>query len=171
MRMFSARRCQERSGIFFPFIEADRVTCRRFPAASTWRSDRGANLLCDPVRWVPEAARMLRAGGLLVFRTTSILDALCSTALSGLARHGTARPQGEACRLVATQGKVQFHPSHGDWITNLHPAVFAVNDPARSTPRPSLPQADNRQMSKPVAGGGNLRSSSRPVTREGRLLD
>ena len=34
-------------------------------------SECGASLWCDPARWVPEAARLLRAGGRLVFHTTS----------------------------------------------------------------------------------------------------
>jgi SAM-dependent methyltransferase len=60
----SARRCQDRFGISFPLIEADAgavpLPSGRFDLAI---SECGASLWCDPARWVPEAARLLRQGG------------------------------------------------------------------------------------------------------------
>jgi SAM-dependent methyltransferase len=35
-------------------------------------SECGASLWCDPVRWVPEAAPLLRPGGRLVFHSSRI---------------------------------------------------------------------------------------------------
>jgi len=59
----SARRCQDRFGISFPFIEADAA---KVPLPSSHFdlaiSECGASLWCDPARWVPEAARLLRPG-------------------------------------------------------------------------------------------------------------
>jgi SAM-dependent methyltransferase len=40
-------------------------------------SQCGASLWCELARWVPEAARLLRPCGRLVFHTTSILVTLC----------------------------------------------------------------------------------------------
>ena len=70
----SARRCQDRFGISFPLIEADAadvpLPSGHFDLAI---SGCGASLWCDPARWVPEAARLLRPGGRLVFHTTTLL--------------------------------------------------------------------------------------------------
>ena len=74
----TARRCQHHFGISFPLIEADAgdvpLPDGSFDLAV---SECGASLWCDPARWVPEAARLLRPGGRLVFHTTSVLVTLC----------------------------------------------------------------------------------------------
>lgn len=102
-QLASARRCQERSGIFFPLIEADAgdvpLPSGSFDLAV---SECGASLWCDPARWVPEAARLLR-GGRLVFHTTSVLVALCCPEPSGHAGRELLRSQREARRLVTAQ--------------------------------------------------------------------
>ena len=41
-------------------------------------SEYGAALWCDPYVWIPEAFRLLRPGGSLVFLTNSILAMVCS---------------------------------------------------------------------------------------------
>ena len=41
-------------------------------------SEYGACLWCDPDLWIPEAARLLRPGGQLIFLTNSPLVVLCS---------------------------------------------------------------------------------------------
>ncbi len=48
-------------------------------------SEHGAAAWCDPERWLPEAARLLRPGGRLVFLTNSHLSALCVPADEGVA--------------------------------------------------------------------------------------
>ena len=54
-------------------------TCRSRTRASTSRfSEYGASIWCDPYRWIPEAARLLRPGGRLIFLSNSILSILCS---------------------------------------------------------------------------------------------
>ena len=106
-----------------------RAMSRCLRAASIWPCrSAGASLWCDPVRWVPEAARLLRAGGRLVFHTTSILVALCSAEPSGPACRELLRPQRETYRLVTGEGGVQFHPGHGEWITILRASGFTVDD-------------------------------------------
>lgn len=67
-QLATARRCQERFGLWFPLIKADAgavpLPDGGFDLAI---SECGASLWCDPARWVPEAARLLRPGGRLVF--------------------------------------------------------------------------------------------------------
>ena len=128
-QLASARRCQERSGIFFPLIEADAgdvpLPSGSFDLAV---SECGASLWCDPARWVPEAARLLREG-----------DGWCSTPRASWwrcavrNRPGTPagqllRSQLQARRLVTAQGGVEFHPGHGEWITTLRASGFAIDD-------------------------------------------
>jgi ubiquinone/menaquinone biosynthesis C-methylase UbiE len=41
-------------------------------------SEYGASIWCDPYLWIPEAARLLRPGGELIFARNSTLQILCS---------------------------------------------------------------------------------------------
>ncbi len=40
-------------------------------------SEYGASIWCDPARWIPEAARLLRPGGELVFMRNATIATLC----------------------------------------------------------------------------------------------
>lgn len=77
----TARRRQDRFGIRFPLVEADAgdvpLPGGNFDLAV---SECGASLWCDPDRWVPEAARLPRPAGRLVFHTTSVLAAVAGSA-------------------------------------------------------------------------------------------
>jgi SAM-dependent methyltransferase len=123
----TARRCQDRFGVRFPLVEAD-AGDTRLPGASfdLAVSECGASLWCDPGRWVPEAARLLRPGGRLVFHTTSVLAAMCTPGGSGYAGQELVQPQRDVARVDAAGG-VQFHPGHGQWITILRKAGFVVD--------------------------------------------
>ena len=74
----TARRMQEETGLVFPLVEANAEDVP-LPDASfdLAVSEYGASLWCDPARWIPEAARLLRPGGRLVFLTNSMLATLC----------------------------------------------------------------------------------------------
>ena len=101
----SARRCQDRFGITFPLIEAD-AGAVPLPSGSfdLAVSECGASLWCDPARWVPEAARLLRQGGKLVFHTTTILLTVCSPGPDGPAGQELLHPQRQAHRLPTARG-------------------------------------------------------------------
>ena len=89
-------------------------------------SEHGAAAWCDPRRWLPEAARVLRPGGRLVFLTNSHLSALCVPADEGVAGERLLRGQREAYRVQWAGGGVEFHPSHGDWVRLLRGSGFVV---------------------------------------------
>lgn len=123
----TAGRCQRRFGLAFPLIEADAeevpLPDRSFDLAV---SEYGASVWCDPGRWVPEAARLLRPGGRLVFLTNSVLATLCVPAAGGYAQERLLRSQRWTYRVRWPGGGVEFHPSHGDWVRILRASGFAV---------------------------------------------
>ncbi len=127
-QLATARRCQERFGLSFPLLEADAghipLPGRRFDLAI---SECGASLWCDPARWIPEAARLLRPGGRLVFHTTTVLVAMCQPGMTRYAGQELLRPQREVSRLQSPGHGVEFHPSHSEWIQILRAAGFAID--------------------------------------------
>src|SRR6188508_1057491 len=126
-QLMTARRMQTRVGPVFPLIQGDG---EQVPLASGRYdlvvSEHGAAAWCDPQRWLPEAARLLRPGGRLVFLTNSHLSALCVPADEGVAQERLLRGQREAYRVQWTGGGVEFHPSHGDWVRLLRRFGFVV---------------------------------------------
>lgn len=126
-QLATARRCQERFGLAFPLVEANAEDVP-LPDASfdLAVSEYGASVWCDPDRWVPEAARLLRPGGRLVFLTNSVLTTMCVPAEGGYAGEQLLRAQRSTARVAWPGGGVEFHPSHGDWIRVLRRSGLAV---------------------------------------------
>ena len=124
----TARRCQERTGLRFPLIEADgELVPLRSGAFDLVVSEYGAGPWCDPKRWLPEAARLLRPGGRLIFLTNSVLAGLCVPADEGVAGDRLLRGQRELNPIEWADGGVEHHPGHGDWIRELRAAGFVVD--------------------------------------------
>ena len=125
-QLATARRLQAETGIEFPLIEAIGEDVP-LPDSSfdLVLSEYGASLWADPYRWVPEAARLLRPGGRLVFLTNSTVSVLCMT-MDGVGEQ-LVRPQFELgkCEWPDTN-EVEFHLAHGDWIELLHENGFEV---------------------------------------------
>jgi SAM-dependent methyltransferase len=72
--------------------------------------DHGAMTFCDPYRTVPEVARLLRPGGVLVFNHSTPLTLLTD---------GTKKLQRdwyEMRRLAWPEGTTEFQLGHGEWI-------------------------------------------------------
>ena len=126
-QLATAGRLQERLGPVFPLVQAD---AERVPLRSgsfdLVLSEHGAAAWCDPERWLPEAARLLRPGGRLVFLTNSHLSALCVPADAGVAEGRLMRGQREAYKVHWPEGGIEFHPSHGDWVQLLRGSGFTI---------------------------------------------
>jgi SAM-dependent methyltransferase len=123
----TARRCQERFGISFPLVEANAENVPLSDDAFDLAvSEYGASVWCDPELWVPEAARLLRPHGRLVFLTNSVLVTLCVPDEGGHAEGRLLRPQRGMSRMQWPGGGIEFHPSHGEWIRVLVDNGFVV---------------------------------------------
>jgi SAM-dependent methyltransferase len=123
----TARLMQVEFGLEFPLLEAVGEDVP-LPDSSfdVVHSEYGASIWADPYRWIPEAARLLRPNGRLIFLRNSTLIVLCQE---------LEPPAGE--RLVRAQrglnkvhwpdtGEVEFHLGHGDWIELLRNKGFEV---------------------------------------------
>jgi SAM-dependent methyltransferase len=89
-------------------------------------SEYGASIWCDPAKWIPEAARLLRPGGHLVFLRNSTLAVLCAT-FDGGPVETLQRPQRGLYRIDWTEpDEVEFQMGHGDWIRLLREHGFEI---------------------------------------------
>ena len=126
-QLATARRCQLEFGLEFPLVEADAAETG-FPGAGfdLVVSEYGASIWDDPHRWVPEAARLLRPGGPLVFLRNSLLVILSSPD-EGAADDRLHRAQRGLRRLTwPGEEGVEFHIAHGEWIDVLRTNGFEV---------------------------------------------
>ena len=130
-QLATARRLQLQHGLDFPLIHGNAETVD-YPDASfdLAISEYGACLWADPYRWVPEASRLLRPGGELIFLVNSFLMTLCTPAEEGIAATDRLlRPCFDMYRVEwpADPG-VEFHLSHGNWIRLLRRSGFEIED-------------------------------------------
>lgn len=131
-QLATAGRLQREFGPRFPLVqgsaEAVPLGDGRFDLAI---SEYGASIWCDPYRWIPEAARLLRPGGELIFLVNANLFMLCVPDLE------VEGPAGD--RLVRDYfgmyrfdwedtDEVEFHLGYGDWIRLLRATGFDVID-------------------------------------------
>jgi SAM-dependent methyltransferase len=83
-------------------------------------SEYGVCLWCDPYAWVPEAARVLRPGGELIFLTNGLLGVLCMDEAGLATTNQLERPLfGLHRQEWPDDDSVEFHLPHGEWIRLL----------------------------------------------------
>ena len=131
-QLATARALQQEFGIDFPLIHGNAETVP-LPSESfdIAISEYGAAIWADPYRWIPEASRLLRPGGQLVFLGNSNLMMLVipETDDEGPATDRLIRPQFGMHRFDwPEEQSVEFHISHGDWIRLLRANHFEVED-------------------------------------------
>jgi SAM-dependent methyltransferase len=130
-QLATARRLQREHGLALTLIHgnAEQVP---YPDASfdLAISEYGACLWADPYRWVPEAARILRPGGALIFLVHSTILTLCVPEEDGLAASDRLlRPAFGMYRIEwPGEAGVEFHLSHGDWLRVLRRSGFEIED-------------------------------------------
>ena len=127
-QLATARQMQQETGIEFPLLEANAeevpLPDESFDVAL---SEYGASIWCDPYKWIPEAARLLRPGGELVFLRNSTLATLCA-ALDGW--HETLqRPQRGLHRIDwEDEQTTEFQLGHAELFAVLRANGFDVLD-------------------------------------------
>ncbi|HTC85159.1 MAG TPA: class I SAM-dependent methyltransferase [Candidatus Acidoferrum sp.] len=125
----SARTFQREFGLEFPLIHgnAEKVP---LPDASfdLAISEYGASIWADPYRWIPEASRLLRPGGELIFLVNGTLLILTVPDQYDLpATDQLQRPYFGMHRLEwEGDTGVEFHLGYGDWIRLLRASDFTI---------------------------------------------
>jgi SAM-dependent methyltransferase len=126
----TARECDAEFGLGLELIEANAehvpLESGQFDLAV---SEYGASIWCDPELWIPEASRLLRPDGELVFLRNSTLSMLCIPD-TGKVTTCMQRPQRGLNRIEWTDDDpgVEFHPGHGDLLRLLRRNGFEVLD-------------------------------------------
>jgi len=127
----TARAMQRRFGAEFQLIHASAEDVP-LPDGSfdVALSEYGASIWCDPYRWIPEAARLLRPGGDLVFLRNSTIVMLCSPDEDVPAGVELVRDYFGLGRIDWAEDppSVEFHLGYGDWIRLLRSNGFEVLD-------------------------------------------
>jgi SAM-dependent methyltransferase len=122
----TARRLQRETGLEFQLIEAPGEDVP-LPDASfdIVHSEYGASIWADPYKWIPEASRLVRPGGRLIFLRNSTIQLLCM-ALDGITEQ-LQRPQRELHRIEWPDTKeVEFHLPHSDMLDVLRANGFEL---------------------------------------------
>jgi SAM-dependent methyltransferase len=123
-----ARGFQAEFGLNFPLVEAAAEEVPLDDASFDLAfSEYGASIWADPYLWIPEAARLLRPGGQLLFLCNSTLVILCSPDSEDPATESLQRPQFGMHRFDQWEG-VEFHLAHGDWLRLLRANAFEIED-------------------------------------------
>ena len=128
-QLATAKRLQEEHGVHFP-LHLGNAEATWLPDASADLviSEYGASIWCDPYRWIPEAARLLRPGGYLRFYRGSVLMQLCTAEDDPDAPVGTelARDQFGLHRIDWGEDGVEFTLPHGKLIELLIETGFEI---------------------------------------------
>jgi SAM-dependent methyltransferase len=122
----TARRLQRETGLEFRLVEAAAEDVPLPDAGFDLAlSEYGASIWADPARWIPEAARLVRPGGRLVFLRNSTLITLCQS-LEGVTEQ-LQRPQRELRRIEwPDTGEIEFHWPVGELLELLHASGFRL---------------------------------------------
>ena len=124
----TARELQREHGVEFPLVHASAEAVplgdESFDLAF---SEYGAAIWCDPSLWIPEAQRLLRPGGRLVFMGNSVLSILCAPDSEEPSGEALERPQFVLGRVEwPEQEAPTWHLPHGEMLALLRETGFEV---------------------------------------------
>jgi ubiquinone/menaquinone biosynthesis C-methylase UbiE len=123
-----ARRLVAQTGVNLPLVQASAENVAfRDGAFDVIFCDHGAMSFADPYRTVPEAARLLRPGGLLAFCMSSPFLDICYDPTSDVAAQRLYLPYFGLHRLEDAF-HVTFQLSYGDWIRLFRHHGLMVED-------------------------------------------
>jgi SAM-dependent methyltransferase len=132
-QLTTARRLQAEYGLRFPLVHAS-AEAVPLPDASfdLVLSEYGASIWCDPYLWIPEASRLLRSGGRLVFLGNGTILMLCvPDAENEAAGRALRRDYFGMHRFDWPDDDppgIEFHLGYGDWIRLLRANGFEVEN-------------------------------------------
>ena len=124
-QLANARKFMAEFGPEFPLVQASAEDVP-FPDASfdVAFSEYGASIWCDPYLWVPEAARLLRPGGELVFLCNGVLAVLTDDP----PRERELVRDYFGMRRFDWPDGIDFHLGYGEWIRLLREHDFEIED-------------------------------------------
>jgi len=130
-QLTTARRFQDEFGLRFPLIHASAEAVPLADATFDLAiSEYGAAIWSDPYLWIPEAARVLRPGGELIFLVNGAILMLCAPDdVDVPAEDRMIRDYFGMHRLDwSDEESTEFHLGYGDWIRLLRCNEFEVED-------------------------------------------
>jgi SAM-dependent methyltransferase len=136
----TAKTLQQEFGIDFPLILGNAEEVPLPDASFDFAiSEYGAAIWADPYKWIPEASRLLRPGGQLMFLGNGTLFMLTvpDTDAAGPTTELMLRDYFGMHRFEwPDEDGVEFHLGYGDWIRLLRANDFEVEDMIELRPAP-----------------------------------
>jgi len=134
-QLATARRLADESGTALTLVHGDAEAVDRPDASFDFAiSEYGAAIWCDPLVWVPEAHRLLRPGGALVFLGNTPLAMLCAP-LDGsvpitdrLARDYFSLHRIDWRQAADDPGGIEFNLPMSSWLRLFRDTGFEVDD-------------------------------------------
>ena len=130
-QLATARAFQREFGLEFPLWHGNAESVPAADASFDLAiSEYGASIWCDPYLWIPEAARLLRPGGRLIFLVNGVIAMLTlPDAPDAAAGDRLLRPYFGMHRFEwSDDDSVEFHLPHGELIALLRRYGFVIEE-------------------------------------------